>query len=240
MDQISYKTTTEVFDRHGDLKLIVWKNNSMITFQVCSRTLARSSHVWDIMLYGPFREGKAQQESDEWTVSLPEDDADGLRIILSIIHGTFDAFPAREKSHFDLIFSLVVLSDKYDMVASLKQFWDPWLCPPRSAIQNEIRRLQLWHAPAFRVVQYLWPCYTLGWGGKFSSALCILMHRTDLDSHGRPRITAGDSEDPETDYIYLDSGEYLAFLNTDMIGLSFPAFGRAGSHLGAPQLTMMY
>ncbi|KAH6651278.1 hypothetical protein F5144DRAFT_525097 [Chaetomium tenue] len=218
MDQKLDNTTTEVFDRHGDLKLIVWKNHSMITFQVCSRTLARSSPVWDVMLYGPFREGKAQQKGDEWTVSLPEDDADGLRIILSTIHGIFDAVPTDTKLHFDSIFSLVALSDKYDMVAALKPSWKSWLCSWGCRITSETNRFSFLHrGSAHRVVQYLWLCYTVGWGDQFRSGLCTLMQRTGLGNDGRPRVTAGDSEDPEADDIYLDSSEYLGFINTSTI-----------------------
>jgi hypothetical protein len=224
MNQLSYNTTTETFDRHGDLKLIAGKDNSKITFQVCSRTLARSSRVWDVMLYGPFRERLAQQpKSDEWTVSLPEDDPDALRVFLAVIHGSFDALP--EKPPFNVIFPIAVLSDKYNTVASLKHFWKPWIYSSwRSAVEDELFRYPLRRRPAHQVVRYLWLFYTLGWGKRFSSALCTVMHRTGLDGHGRPRVTAGDSKDLEGDDIYLDSGEYLSFINTSVIGLFFPSF----------------
>ncbi|KAK3299850.1 uncharacterized protein B0H64DRAFT_369174 [Chaetomium fimeti] len=122
MGSISGGAATEVFDRRGDLKLVVGEDNSERgTFQVCSRTLARSSPVWDTMFYGPFREGFPQQNSDEWTVSLPEDDPDGLRVILSALHGKFDAVP--EGGSLDFIVNLAALADKYDTVASLRPFW---------------------------------------------------------------------------------------------------------------------
>lgn len=233
MNQLSYNTATEVFDRRGDLKLIVGKDNSKITFQVCSRTLARSSRVWDVMLYGPFREGVAQQfNGDEWTVSLPEDDAAALRTILSIIHATFDALP--RKAPFNVIFPLTVLSDKYDMVASLRPFWEPWLCPPNLEDDRTLVPSSLQRGPARRVAQHVWLFYTLGWGDGFCSALCTLMHRTGLNGGGRPWITAGDFGDPPgMGHYYLDSGEYLTFMRTATIGSFFPPLDHSGSRLKA-------
>lgn len=54
--------TVIVIDPRGDLKLIAKGN---IIFQVCSRTLARAAPFWDTLLYGPFCEGKEQQQDTD-------------------------------------------------------------------------------------------------------------------------------------------------------------------------------
>ncbi|KAK4040959.1 hypothetical protein C8A01DRAFT_35015 [Parachaetomium inaequale] len=111
----------EVVDRHGDLKLIVRKDNSKLAFQVCSRALARSSPVWDTMLYGPFSEGKDQQNGNDWEIALPEDDADALRIVLFIVHYNFKALP--KTVSFDLFFQLTALSDNILPQRLVQRLW---------------------------------------------------------------------------------------------------------------------
>ncbi|KAK4246108.1 hypothetical protein C7999DRAFT_33505 [Corynascus novoguineensis] len=123
----------KIFDPHGDLRLIVGEHEAV--FQVCSRTLARSSPVWDTFLYGPFSRSKAQQNSEVWEVSLPGDDADGLSIILWAIHYNLGAFPL--KLTLDLLFRITVLADKYDMIGTLRPFWGGWLRESSRAFKDE-------------------------------------------------------------------------------------------------------
>jgi hypothetical protein len=61
----------EVFDPRGDLTLVAGADR--VVFRVCSRSLARSSPVWDATLYGPFAEGKGQQQEEcGWEILLPD------------------------------------------------------------------------------------------------------------------------------------------------------------------------
>ncbi len=117
----------EVFDPRGDLTLVAGEDR--VALRVCSRSLARSSPVWDVMLYGPFAEGRQQQqEGCGWEIPLPDDRPEGLRILFSVAHGKFDDLP-RAIAHDELL-SLVVLADKYDMIGLLKPFWKNWLKDP--------------------------------------------------------------------------------------------------------------
>ncbi|XEV01058.1 hypothetical protein FSHL1_006345 [Fusarium sambucinum] len=79
------------FDKHGDIKLCVGKTNPA-TFKACSRALARTSPVFDRMLYGGFIESK-KPDNGEWVVSPPEDKATAMALFLHISHGQFDRIP---------------------------------------------------------------------------------------------------------------------------------------------------
>jgi hypothetical protein len=88
----------EVLDPRGDLTLLVGQEGK-VGFLVCSRALARSSPYWENMLYGPFEEGKDQQrDGTRWTVDLPEDNPDALRVCLRAVHCKFDIIPRTSRA----------------------------------------------------------------------------------------------------------------------------------------------
>jgi hypothetical protein len=120
-DRSSQETT--YFDPDGDLNLHVGPD--AMTYVVCSRSLSRASQVFKKMLYGGFAESKPAQ--GDWNVQLPDDDPAGLRILFSIIHGTFDRVPKMvEKS---LLYQITVLTDKYDLVSVLQPWSARWIQP---------------------------------------------------------------------------------------------------------------
>jgi hypothetical protein len=150
----------EVFDRRGDLQLIA--GQEQVTFRVCSRSLARSSPVWDTMLYGPFTEGKDQQNTDNWTITLPEDNPDALRILMKAVHSQSDTIP-KVLSEDDL-FHLALLCDKYDMVGLFKSFWNDW-----------VSKLGVAPRTPSGFVHRLWIGYTLGYRSYYKITLTELM-----------------------------------------------------------------
>ncbi|KAK8112947.1 Nuclear pore protein-like protein [Apiospora sp. TS-2023a] len=98
----------------------------VFTFQVCSRTLARSSPVWKKMLFGGFAESKPKE--GDWIVSLPDDSPEAMSTLLGIIHAKFEGVPLLNHlitSH-DL-FNLTVLTDKYDLTHILRPWARTWL-----------------------------------------------------------------------------------------------------------------
>jgi hypothetical protein len=137
----------EVLDPHGDLRLIVGKEE--VVFRVCSRALARSSRVWNTMLYGSYGEGKGQQTGTDWAVPLPEDDPEGLRVVLLAIHGRFPDLPTLLDR--PTLFRVVVICDKYDMVEFLRPFWAGWL-----------GKLPYPHLDPETVIHHLWIAHKLG------------------------------------------------------------------------------
>lgn len=121
-----------VFDRHGDLILDVNETESF--FHVCSRTLARASPIFDNMLYGGFAENQPLEE--QWVVHLPDEKVYGLHILLDIMHGNThnvkkDIFEhaggADKEAALELLSSVAITADKYDIVHLFSSWAEPWL-----------------------------------------------------------------------------------------------------------------
>ncbi|KAK2024073.1 hypothetical protein LX32DRAFT_706265 [Colletotrichum zoysiae] len=107
-------------DKRGDLILRFGATNDL---RVCSRTVARSSVVFEKMLFGPFKESK--KEDKEWIVELPDDDILPMSIILAMAHGCHKIVP----SHVPIpeLFGLLVLGDKYGMTHLFCHYLHRWL-----------------------------------------------------------------------------------------------------------------
>lgn len=139
-----YETSGKViFDEDGDLHLIVGLDK--ITFIVCSRALARASRIFKRMLFGGFAESKPTGDV-EWVVGLPQDDINGLHILMDIIHGNIEKVPTilYDDSHTtlhvdggqdeilecevqEILRGVAVVADKYDLVHLLHPWADSWL-----------------------------------------------------------------------------------------------------------------
>lgn len=199
MQTNSESNGVDVFDPHGDLRLLVGEHG--VAFQVCSRALARSSPVWENMLYGPFAEGKAQQDGGDWEILLPEDRPRGLRILCHVAHGKFDDLP-QAIAHNELLY-LTVLADKYDMTSLLKPFWSNWLGNPDRVAESA----------AGDLVDYLSVCHKLGYGLGFHKAFVYLATRTATYDDGQLYI------DGFEDYnLYVDDQPWLL----DILGTASP------------------
>jgi hypothetical protein len=108
----------EMLDARGDLTLVAGQEE--VRFRVCSRSLARPSPVWERRLYG-----EDQQTADDWVISLPDDNPDGLRILLLAVHCKFAAIP--RVLPLATLFHTTVLCERYEMVELLKSFWSGWI-----------------------------------------------------------------------------------------------------------------
>ncbi len=172
-----------VFDERGDLTLIVGADQ--VTFKVCSRALARSSPVWEALLYGPFAEGRAQQSVSDWEISLPEDRPEALRILLTVAHRGVDDLP-HEIAHPNLL-RLAIAADKYDMTGSLKPFWNKWV--GMRPIDNDGQGL----------VNHLLVCHKLGHGRGFYEAFWSLVAHATMDHDGRLHINGFRDDELDAD-----------------------------------------
>ncbi|KAI9147269.1 hypothetical protein HJFPF1_13308 [Paramyrothecium foliicola] len=121
---------TVIIDPHGDVRLKVGRGEtegSQITFQVCSRALARSSKVFDTMLYGKFAESRvnsAESEGD-WTVELPEQELEGMKIFLDIVHANLRGIP--RIISVDELYGLTNLTNYFDATPMLAPWAGTWL-----------------------------------------------------------------------------------------------------------------
>ena len=116
--------TTTVFDPDGELRLEIGPFDfPVLACLVCPRTVSRASKVFKKMLYGNFAESKPKE--GEWVVKLPEDDPDAMAFVLNILHGHFDKIP--ETLTQDKLYRVTVVTNKYDLTASLRPWASMWL-----------------------------------------------------------------------------------------------------------------
>lgn len=188
----------EVFDPHGDLRLVVGADQ--VVFQVCSRALARSSPVWETMLHGPFSEGKAQQKGDTWEISLPEEPPEELGIIFSVVHGKIENLPPAIACSG--LLKLTMLADKYDMMRLLKPYWLGWVT------SNDGPDIHC--GTAEDLIDYLWICHRLGYGQGFGEAFVCFVTRAATHGDGRLYIT----DDGNYDLYRDDRPQLLHILGT--------------------------
>ncbi|KXJ89946.1 hypothetical protein Micbo1qcDRAFT_177123 [Microdochium bolleyi] len=135
-------------DARGDLWVHVLGadsdgNSTPTRFRVCSRTLARSSPVFDKMLFGGFAEAQ-RHPGDEWKIVLPEDSAPSMRRLFRLMHNTFRYL---HRGRFDCLsvlgplYDLTVAADKYDCMELIHPWARSWLgdvCAYMSTLQRLI------------------------------------------------------------------------------------------------------
>jgi len=113
-------TPTIHVDPQGDLTLTVGENSAQKTLIVNRQALCFASPVLNAMLRkgGPFAENSAQG------VTLPDDSAGVMLIILRIAHLQFDQVP--KHIGWESLVSIMVLVDKYDMLKIVQPFMHEW------------------------------------------------------------------------------------------------------------------
>ncbi|KAI0550338.1 hypothetical protein F4679DRAFT_207908 [Xylaria curta] len=159
-------------DPEGDLCLQV--GESATCFTVCSRTLARTSHFWNVLINGEFKESKkfsSRDDGSQWTIPLPEDDPRPMALLLNIIHGRFDQVPRYEcVLNIRDLYDISVVTDKYDMAHVIRPWASGWL---RSAHRlNECSYLFLREQYCH---EQLWIYWELGDKANFEKVANILL-----------------------------------------------------------------
>ncbi|KXJ85603.1 hypothetical protein Micbo1qcDRAFT_169280 [Microdochium bolleyi] len=167
--------STCVVDPRGDLWLhttgsagILEPPNVPTKFRVCSRTMARSSRVFEKMLFGGFAESKTENGA-EWVVQLPDDATITMQPLFELMHSKFDSLerPAGERSQSDLLdklHSLIVAADKYDCISLLKPFAAQW-----------VKVLTVEHSNEWRLYRLAWIFYQLGCSDSYIEAATRLV-----------------------------------------------------------------
>jgi len=100
--------------------------------------VADASAVFNAILFGGYLESRPSQGG--WVVQLPEDDVEGFKIILHIIHDQWQELPSafyHLRTHgstgedwscfMRLVFRVAIVADKYDLVYMLQPVADSWL-----------------------------------------------------------------------------------------------------------------
>lgn len=137
----------ESFDESGDLQLLVGTEGpDQARFIVCSRALSRLSPVFKSMLAASPAERCPEGIRDAWTVKLPEDDPESVRIALALAHGSLHKVP-RHMS-LDSLYRLCTCIDRYDISEALKPWVSGWCAGDKSQRSAETgaeaRAKELW------------------------------------------------------------------------------------------------
>lgn len=195
-------------DRNGNLKLLV--GSGVVPMQVDANALRRASKVFDSMLFGPFIESN---QTEDWTVKLPEDDPEALRIIFHAVHGNFRNMPKDLTT--SKLYDITVMADKYAMIDSL----EPWKKSWTSEMDIDPWQLEDKKETSYYDLKELLVLYHLGTSRQFSEALSVLVLKSKTNKNGQLlfKVTAGvDGEDsgPQAawDGVGLLSGQIIGEL----------------------------
>ncbi|KAI5860902.1 hypothetical protein GGS23DRAFT_579437 [Durotheca rogersii] len=190
-----------VVDPNGELCLTVGGENA-VAFVVCAKTLARASPVLRTLLYGGFAESVQPDRSsgEEWTVELPEDNPGLMEILLNIMHCLFDRVPLSLDAKSDVgppqtdrpalrgylrpveLYSLTVLTDKYDLTRILRPWVRSWMDgvadagPPKDSLA--------WRGE-LDMDQAAWVSWELGDKNMFKRTLKFMILNCAIDPEGR-------------------------------------------------------
>ena len=207
-----HELTTHL-DPKGDLTLRVGARteHGAHDFVVCSRAMARSSAVWNRMLFGIFSESKPA--TGDWIVTLPEDDPRSLAALLSITHGRFASVP--QTPSIESLYSIMVLANKYDMTEMVQPWAQPWFLVAKAAIRSD--------APLVGFV-----AWELGAQGLVKTAIQHLILDCSLNDRGRLQTSQR---------IVLEDCEALAL--TSLVRKSGLRWTRSASHHASPSLLTM-
>ncbi|KXJ89945.1 hypothetical protein Micbo1qcDRAFT_177122 [Microdochium bolleyi] len=154
-----------VYDARGDLWLRTHGHDALGCsdeglFLVCSRTLARTSTVFETMLWGggqaKSRAAAAAATHDPWLAELPEDPTSGMKALLGLMHSSHGDLGSASITRADFVprvYDLVMLADKYDCLGMLR----PWAGAWAQWIPHSIP-----HGGEENLLRMAWVCYGLG------------------------------------------------------------------------------
>ncbi|KXJ89940.1 hypothetical protein Micbo1qcDRAFT_165309 [Microdochium bolleyi] len=172
-------TIKHILDPRGDLWIHTfgkgsWGSTDPARFLVCSRTLARASRAFDIMLYGGYSESVSRnngQDKQDWVVKLPDDAAPAMKQLFEIMHCQFTSFEkvsgkgvasddgasdsdaAQSPTILRQLYDLTVVANKYQAIGLLRPWTSVWLLAlePEDSDENELlRKAWIYHQLGYK------------------------------------------------------------------------------------------
>ncbi|KAI0467162.1 hypothetical protein F4859DRAFT_278517 [Xylaria cf. heliscus] len=187
--------TMENLDAQGDMMLLVGKQKctdvachderqkrqpNAICFHVNSAVVAGASPAFGLALYSPSAEA-TKEEGVKWTVKLPDDDPEAMRIIIHILYGYYPITPPDERRSIDQLLNLTVLANKYDLVHLFPKWVTYW-----------VEDMELYWVGKHFVGQstedlesLLWIFWVLGHEPLYTYMVLQLAFYSELDAAGR-------------------------------------------------------
>ncbi|KAI0534313.1 hypothetical protein GGR58DRAFT_483197 [Xylaria digitata] len=159
-----------------------------VIYIVCSRTLSRVSPVWKALLYGGFAESKSSSapSASDWVVELPDDNPKAMATILNIIHSRFESIPRiTEPMDLEGLYQLTVLTDKYDLTATLQPWAFAWVESIRVEYEKRV------DISVLDLERLSWIAREMGDVNLYKSVSRDLAHRCSIDANGDLQYEAG-------------------------------------------------
>lgn len=190
----AHKNSAADIDTDGNLKLVVGPD--AVQLRVDATALRRASKVFKRMLFGPFMES---HQTADWTVELPEDDPEALKVIFHAAHANFGSMPL--DLSLDELYQITVMAEKYAMVGSLQ----PWASDWTSADKHPyLRNSEDKDETSYEDLQRLCIMYYFGTIQQFQEILVSLVLKSKTNEDGKLLFwcTGGmdeESSSPESD-----------------------------------------
>ncbi|KAI1751812.1 hypothetical protein F4782DRAFT_169169 [Xylaria castorea] len=136
-----FPLAVETLDAYGDMTLLVGKQKctdascsderqnkqpNAICFHVNSAVVAGASPAFGLALYSPSAEA-TKEDGVKWTVKLPDDDPQAMRIIIHILYGYYPSQSSDEHMNLEQLLHLTVLANKYDLVHLFPKWSAQWV-----------------------------------------------------------------------------------------------------------------
>lgn len=154
-----------------------------VVFKVDSRALARACRPWKTMLTAGFAESKPGDGS-EWRVQLPEDNPNGMRTILQILHGRFEHVPPKRPMSLRHLYDITIITEKYFLDRILK----PWITAWGNHFESPIPDPDDWDLELF-----LWVYWVLGYKEGYFKTLLSMAFNSALVQNENGQFNVGGS-----------------------------------------------
>ena len=114
------------FDPFGDRKIIAGSEEKPEIFLVSSQAMSLTSRQWRAMFAAdsPFATAPSSPNSVV-EIPMPDDDANALRVLLSVIHLKFGLLP--KLLAYDDLVKLAIVCDKYDVAEVVQPWITDWI-----------------------------------------------------------------------------------------------------------------
>ena len=110
---------------NGDVILVVDQDAAQKKLRVHSFALSMASKVFAAMFGSQFAEGQRLNSTYPKDVPLPEDDADAMVTICSVLHYRYELI--KDHLNIDTIYDIAVCADKYEFTGALKPSFQIWM-----------------------------------------------------------------------------------------------------------------
>ncbi|KUI70525.1 hypothetical protein VM1G_06433 [Cytospora mali] len=196
-------------DPNGNLKLVV--DAERVLFRVDANALRRSSKVFDAMLFRGFRES---EQGSDWTVELPEDDAWAMQTLLHAAHANFADIP--KTMDLSELYSLTVLTNKYDMTHCLQPWAHKWASPVNNpslhnpVVDRDVEEMD---------IERIWVLHEFGMYRSFEDMIVGVALNATATPDGDIQIWVTESSEPDrTDRVLAKLNDTDVLIDSKVLG----------------------